>query len=251
MLELKDLSIGFKGLPVVKDINLTCSRGEITTIIGKNGTGKSTLLKSAASLLKPLSGTIMLEGKPQQEYSRREWAKKMAFLSQSHTESNCTVHSLVEHGRYPHLGFSRRMDEQDCLLVDRAIETMGIGNIRDKGLLQISGGERQKAYLAMALAQETPYIALDEMATYLDLSVQKEMLALLQSLKGQGRCIIAVMHDLPSALQISDHICLLDKGEVVAYAKADEALASGLIEKVFGVEITRIAGGKGPRYLVS
>ncbi|HKM07030.1 MAG TPA: ABC transporter ATP-binding protein, partial [Sphaerochaeta sp.] len=99
MLELTNLTAGYKDHPVLQNINLTFRQGEITTIIGKNGTGKSTLLKSAASLLKPLSGTITLDGKNQLEYQRKEWAKKVAFLSQSHTDSNCTVQSLVTHGR--------------------------------------------------------------------------------------------------------------------------------------------------------
>ena len=251
MLELTNLSIGYKDHPLVQNINLTFRRGEITTIIGKNGSGKSTLLKSATSLLKSLEGSISLEGKIQQEYTRKEWAKKVAFLSQSHTDSNCTVHSLVMHGRFPHLGFAKRMGEDDYLAVDRAIKTMGIESLQEKSLLTISGGERQKAYLAMALAQDTPYIAFDEPATYLDLAVQKEILTLMQTLKGQGKCIIAVMHDLGAALEVSDHICLLDRGEVLAYAKPEELVASGLIETVFGVECTKVEGKKGPLYLFS
>ncbi len=251
MLTLENLSVGYRDHPVVENINLTFAQGEITTIIGKNGTGKSTLLKSATSLLKSLSGNITLDGKSHQEYTRKEWAKKVAFLSQSHTESNCTVHALVMHGRYPHLGFSKRMDEKDYCLVDRAIRTMGIEGLQDKSLLEISGGERQKAYLAMALAQDTPYIAFDEPATYLDIAVQKEILNLLEKLKNQGKCIIAVMHDLRSALQVSDHICLLDRGEVTAYGKPKVVVASGLIEKVFGVECTEVSTKNGPQYLFS
>ncbi len=251
MLELTNLSVGYNEHPVVYAINLTFHPGRITTIIGRNGTGKSTVLKSITSLLKPLSGSISLEGKDQQEYSRKEWAKKMAFLSQNHTDSNCTVHSLVTHGRYPHLGFSRRMTKEDHLLVDNAMATMGVRGIKDKGLREISGGERQKAYLAMALAQDTPYIAFDEPATYLDLAVQKEILSMLVTLRNQGKCIIAVMHDLEAALQVSDYLCLLDNGQMVAHAKPECLVKSGLIEKVFGVECTKVAGKRGPQYLFS
>lgn len=251
MLTLENLSVGYKGHSVAHNINLTFARGEITTIIGKNGSGKSTLLKSATSLLKPLSGTITLDGKSQQEHTRKQWAKKVAILSQSHTDSTCTVRSLVEHGRYPHLGFSKRMVEEDYLVVERAMASMGIGALGDKSLLAISGGERQKAYLAMALAQDTPYMALDEPATYLDLAVQKQILRLLKTLKGQGKCIIAVMHDLAAALQVSDHICLLDKGEVLACANPEDLINSGLIEKVFGVACTKVPGKGGALYLFS
>ena len=251
MLELINLCIGYKDEPVLEGINLTFNPGEITTIIGKNGTGKSTLLKSATSLLKPISGDILLEGKNLQEYTRKEWAKKVAILNQSHTDSNCTVQSLVEHGRYPHLGFSKRMDAQDYCIVDRAIRTMGIENLQDKSLLQVSGGERQKAYLAMALAQDTPYLALDEPATYLDLAIQKEILRLLLLLRDHSKCIIAVMHDLEAALQVSDHVCLLDGGKIAAYAKPEELVASGLIEQVFGVECTKVQSKNGLRYLFS
>lgn len=251
MLELTNLTVGYKDYPVLQNINLTFRPGEITTIIGKNGTGKSTLLKSAASLLKLLSGTITLDGKNQLEYQRKEWAKKVAFLSQSHTDSNCTVQSLVTHGRYPHLGFSQRMGEVDYLSVDRAIATMGIEGLQDKSLLEISGGERQKAYLAMALAQDTPYIAFDEPSTYLDLAVQKDILRLLRTLRTQGKCIIAVMHDLAAALQVSDYVCLLDKDKVASYAKPEELVSSGLIDEVFGIECTKVAGKEGPQYLFS
>ena len=249
MLKLENLNVGYKDYPVVQHINLTFARGEIITIIGKNGTGKSTLLKSAASLLTPLSGRVLMEGRIQQDYTRKQWAKKIAFLSQSHTDTNCTVHSLVMHGRYPHLGFSKRMGEDDYTVVEKAIATVGIESLQDTSLLEISGGERQKAYLAMVLAQDTPYIALDEPATYLDLAVQKEILTLLVKLKEQGTCIIAVMHDLTAALQVSDHVCLLDKGKVLAYAKPDELVSSGLIEKTFGVECSKVESKKGPRYL--
>ena len=251
MLELKNISVGYRGREVVCDVSLTFRPGEITTIIGKNGTGKSTLLKSACSLLSPLSGSVVLDGKGQQEYTRRQWAKKVAFLSQDHLDSNCTVHSLVSHGRHPHLGFSKKRDEQDHLLVERALETMGLNALRHKSLLRISGGERQKAYLAMALAQDTPYIALDEPATYLDLAVQREILHLLKTLKHQGKCIIAVMHDLGSALEVSDHICLLDGGKVATYATPAELLRSEAIERVFNVECTEVSGRRGPRYLFS
>ncbi len=251
MLKLENLSVGYGGQSVVKHINLTFREGETTTIIGRNGSGKSTLLKSATSLLSALSGSITLEGKSLQEYTRREWARKVACLSQSHAESNCTVQALVEHGRFPHLGFSKRMGKHDHTLVDRAMESMGIGHVRDKGLMEISGGERQKAYLAMALAQDTPYIAFDEPATYLDLSVQKEILSLLESLREQGKCIIAVMHDLGSALRVSDYICLLDKGEVASYGTPEKLATSGLIEEVFGVECTKVPSRKGPLYLFS
>jgi iron complex transport system ATP-binding protein len=126
---------------------------------------------------------------------------------------------------------------------------MGLEALADRGVQTISGGERQKAYLAMALAQDTPYIALDEPATYLDLAVQKEILRLLARLKDKGKCIIAVMHDLGSALEVSDHICLLDGGEVIAYAPPEQLVKSGLIEQVFGVECIQVPGKRGSLYL--
>jgi len=249
MLELKSLTAGYRGKEVVKGVNLTFREGEITTIIGKNGQGKSTLLKTACSLLIPVSGKVMLDGRDQQEFARKEWARNVAFLSQNHFDSNSTVRTLVTHGRYPHLGFSKGMDERDLLLVEGAIRTMGLEALADRGVQTISGGERQKAYLAMALAQDTPYIALDEPATYLDLAVQKEILRLLARLKDQGKCIIAVMHDLGSALEVSDHICLLDGGEVIAYAPPEQLVKSGLIEQVFGVECIQVPGKRGSLYL--
>lgn len=251
MLELNGLDVGYRGQRVVKDVNLTFRRGEITTIIGKNGSGKSTLLKTTCKLLKPLAGRVSLEGEDQREYGQRRWAQKLSYLSQSRSESQITVRALVMHGRYPHLGFSRSAGPQDYQIVEKALKQLGIEQLQDKSLSQISGGERQKAYLAMALAQDTPYIALDEPATSLDLSVQREMLKLLLQLKQEGKAVIAVMHDLSGALEISDQVCLLDRGKVASYGPTRQIVSSGVIEEVFSVSCMEIQREGNPLYLFS
>jgi ABC-type cobalamin/Fe3+-siderophores transport system ATPase subunit len=144
------------------------------------------------------------------------------------------------HGRFPYLGFPRIPQAKDKAIVEDALAKLEIKKDRNKNVRELSGGERQKVYLAMVLAQDTDYIFLDEPTTYLDINHQLEILAIIKELKDMGKAVIMVLHDLNSALTYCDKICLLDKGEVIIYDTPQAVYNSREIEQVFQVKCEKV-----------
>jgi ABC-type cobalamin/Fe3+-siderophores transport system ATPase subunit len=240
VISLKDVTAGYKGIEVIKNINISFEKGNITSIIGKNGCGKTTLLKTASKLLMPFSGDIMLNGESIYNVPDKSIAKKISFLPQIRNAPNISVYNLVMHGRFPYLGFPRIPKDQDKAIVENALEKLGIKRYRDKNLRELSGGQRQKVYIAMLLAQDTDYIFLDEPTTFLDINHQLEILEIIKELKNMGKAVIIVIHDLNSALTYCDKICLIDRGEVVAFDTPKVVYGSGEIERVFNVKCDKV-----------
>lgn len=235
MIRLKDINAGYKDISIIKNINVSFEKGSITSIIGKNGCGKTTLLKTTSNLLKPFSGDVLLNEKSVLKMSSREIAKKISFLPQVRSVPNISVYDLVMHGRFPYLGFPRIPQIEDKVIVDNAIREMGISRYRNKNIRELSGGERQKVYIAMVLAQDTDLIFLDEPTTYLDINHQLEILEIVKELKKIGKTIIMVIHDLNSALTYSDKVCLMEEGEIVIYDTPEFVFNSGAIDRVFDI----------------
>ena len=150
MLDIRNLSAGYPGNPVLRDISLSIPEGAVTVIVGPNGSGKSTLLKALAGIL-PASGSVRLEGLELLELSGRELAKKVAFLPQNRAVPEITVKNLVLHGRFPYLSYPRRYRPEDHKAAEAAMTKMGISDLADRSLATLSGGQRQKVYIAMAL----------------------------------------------------------------------------------------------------
>ncbi|MEG6611570.1 ABC transporter ATP-binding protein [Pseudoclostridium thermosuccinogenes] len=240
MIRLKDITAGYKGIKIIKNINVFFEKGSITGITGKNGCGKSTLIKTASGLIKPFSGDIMLDEENIYNIPDRKLAREISFLPQIRNVPNITVYNLVMHGRFPYLGFPRILQDEDKAIVENALEKLGIKKYRDKNLIELSGGERQKVYIAMVLAQDTDYIFLDEPTTYLDINHQLEILDIIKELKNMGRAVIMVIHDLNSALTYCDKVCLLDKGEIVIFDTPEAVYNSREIERVFRVKCDEI-----------
>ncbi|HAA38133.1 MAG TPA: ABC transporter ATP-binding protein [Firmicutes bacterium] len=240
MLELKNITAGYQGIEVIKNINISFAKGSITGIIGKNGCGKTTILKTAAKLLKPMAGEIFLNGESITKLPEKELAKVVSFLPQLRSTPNISVYNLVMHGRFPYLGFPRIPQAKDKAIVEDALAKLEIKKDRNKNVRELSGGERQKVYLAMVLAQDTDYIFLDEPTTYLDINHQLEILAIIKELKDMGKAVIMVLHDLNSALTYCDKICLLDKGEVIIYDTPQAVYNSREIEQVFQVKCEKV-----------
>ena len=165
MIELRHLQTGFEGRVLSKNIDLRLEKGKMLTLIGPNGCGKTTLLRTLSGALPPLGGEVLLEGRPLHSYRRKELARKAAYLPQVREVPEITAEALVSHGRFPHLGFSRKMTARDRAAVEEAIALTGIEPLRHKNLKALSGGERQRVYLAMAIAQETDLVLLDEPGT--------------------------------------------------------------------------------------
>ncbi|MGI6562092.1 MAG: ABC transporter ATP-binding protein [Clostridia bacterium] len=243
MIKLNDVTAGYGGIEIIKDIRIAFEEGGITTIIGKNGCGKTTLLKTAANLLKPFRGSITIKGEDISRIPLKEFAKRVAYLPQNRNVPDITIYQLVMHGRYPYLGFSDRAGEKDKQIVKNAIETLSLGEYVHENLRKLSGGERQKAYLAMVLAQDTDVIFLDEPTTYLDIRHRLEILEIVKKLKEMNKTVVMVLHDLNEALTFSDKICLMDRGEVVLYDTPQAVFDSEEIEKIFKVQAEQVFVG--------
>ena len=249
MLELRNVCAHYGSEEILHGISASFRAGQLTSIVGPNGSGKSTLLKTMLGLVPASGGEIRLDGAALESLGRPAIARRVAYLAQGKGSADMTVGQLVLHGRFPHLRYPRIYREADRRMAAAAMEKMGLTALADKPLSTLSGGMRQKAYIAMALAQETQYILLDEPATYLDITHQLELMRLLRALADSGRGIVAVMHDLPLALSFSDSVAVLAEGELRTMALPEELCASGVLEKVFGVAVGKSAeGGYSYRY---
>ena len=182
MIELKNLRAGYPDRPVLEGIDLDFRPGEVLAILGPNGCGKSTLLRTANGLLPRDGGEVLVDGIPLEELSAKEVAKKVAYLPQSRSTPNITAGRMVLHGRFPYLSYPRRYRREDHEMVRRALEWAGAAELAPRPLAELSGGQRQKVYLAMALAQDTETILMDEPTTYLDVGCQLEVMALARRL---------------------------------------------------------------------
>lgn len=243
MLELRGIAAGYGGTPVLREVSFTVPKGSLTALIGPNGCGKTTLLRAAARQLPLLAGEILLDGRPVSSYGRTEFARKAAFMPQARSVPAITAGALVAHGRFPHLGFSRRLRPEDRAAVQAAMEATGVADWANRDLRALSGGERQRVYLAMALAQDTDLILLDEPTTYLDPGRQFELLDLIASLPGRGKTVVMVLHDLSHALRYSTQLLLLEQGRLVQRGTPEELYAGGQLDRVFGIRSRRAPDG--------
>ncbi len=248
MLELKNLSVGYPDRTVLENVTLSIRPGRVLALLGPNGCGKSTLLRSAPGLQPALGGEILLDGKPLHSCTPRQTAQKIAYLPQSRAVPSITARRMVLHGRFPYLSYPRRYRREDAEAVDRALARMDAADLADRPLPELSGGQRQKVYLAMALAQETETILMDEPTTYLDVRHQLETLALTRRLAAEGRAVAVVLHDVCQALAMADEIAVLAEGRLLALGTPEEIFQSKLLERVLGVCLDRSAGPHGWRY---
>lgn len=246
MLEARNLSAGYPGRTVLADVSLAARPGRVLALLGPNGCGKSTLLRTMAGLLPPLGGEVLLDGR--RDYSPRQAARRVAYLPQSRTAPNITVRRLVLHGRFPYLSYPRRYGREDYAAVDRALAAADALDLADRPLPELSGGQRQKAYLAMALAQETETILMDEPTTYLDIRHQLEVLALVRRLAEEGRGVVLALHDLCLALTAADDVAVLGEGRLLALGGPEAVYQSKVLERVMGVRLDRNEGPGGRRY---
>ncbi|MCI1966835.1 MAG: ABC transporter ATP-binding protein [Oscillospiraceae bacterium] len=248
MFELEHLTGGYAGENKVIDLSAVFHKQEITVITGPNGCGKSTLLKLMVRLLKPAAGTITLDGADISTYHRKEFAKKVSFLPQARSAPPMSAGALVMHGRYPYLPYTRKYAQTDLEAVENALQMTGTEKFRHLSMERLSGGERQKVYLALLIAQGTDVVLLDEPTTYLDISRQFELMNLIQTLKLQGKTVIAVLHDLGLALRYADRVMVMNHGRLEACGSPDEICRSGTIDKVFQVRTRQIVSAERKEY---
>ena len=248
MIELSHISTGYGIKIILNDVSVAFEKGKLTSIIGANGCGKSTLLKTILGILPSKSGNITIDGARLKEMSRNDIARRIAYLSQEKNTPDMTVEQLVLHGRFPHLSYPRRYTDKDRIIAVGVMEQMGIVEYAHKPLYSLSGGMKQNSYIAMALAQETDYILLDEPTTYLDIAHQLELMKILRSLADSGKGIVAVMHDLPMAFTFSDKIILINDGRIVDDERPEKIYERNVIDKVFGIALDRSKDGRSYSY---
>lgn len=240
MVEIKHLSAGYGEKTILHDVSITFPAGTVTAVVGPNGCGKSTLLKTIAGLLPPTSGEVLAE-EPR--------AQHVAYLPQSRRLPEMTASRLVLHGRFPWLGWPRRYRAEDYAIAQKAMERLGVAEFADTPLSELSGGTRQKCYLAMLLAQDAPTILLDEPTSFLDIAHQLRLMELCRELAAEGRALVLVLHDLPLALQYADRVAVLDGGRLLALGTPGEMMSTDILQKTFNVQIFPVPTPLGIRYV--
>lgn len=233
-MQFKNVAVSYGKKNILRNVTFDLQSHRLTALVGKNGCGKSTLLK-AVNREVAYFGEILLKGRPISEWSRKEQAKRIAFLPQMLPTPALTVEELVAMGRNPYLDLTGRLHETDREKIDAALRLTELSDWRNRSLATLSGGERQRAFLAMILAQDTEILLLDEPTTYMDMGAASEFLRLLRNLaERHGKTILAVLHDLNAATAYADTVLLLDDGILTD---------SSRIEAVFGVEKCILADG--------
>ena len=248
MIELNRISAGYGRKTVLKDVSAAFEKGKLTSIIGVNGCGKSTLLKTILGIVPINNGDVTIDGTSLKGMNRNDISRRIAYLLQGKSTPDMTVEQLVLHGRFPHLSYPRRYSKHDYEIAIDAMKQMGIAQYAKKSLHTLSGGMRQNTYIAMALAQETDYVLLDEPTTYLDIAHQLELMKILRSFADSGKGIVAVMHDLPMAFTFSDKIILINDGGIVDDDLPENIYGQNVIDKVFGVALARSKEGRSYSY---
>lgn len=238
MIKAKDLYFSYdKDKSFITKLNVEIEKGKITTILGPNGSGKSTLLSIFAGLNKPTSGEVSINGKSINSLKQKELAREIAIVHQQNTvPSDITVKELVAYGRIPHKKYFQGNNESDDEIIEWAIKRTGLENLKDKAVMGMSGGERQRAFIAMSLAQKSEILFLDEPTTYLDIYHQIEILELVKELNDEeDLTVVMVLHDINQAIKYSDNVIVMKAGEVIASGNANSVINMSLLNNVYNI----------------
>lgn len=248
MIELCQVCAGYGRQQVLYDVDMSFAAGKITVLTGPNGCGKSTLLKSIMGLNRHTAGRLLVAGTPIEEYTAAELARHVAYLPQMKKTPDITVLRMVLHGRFPYLKYPRRYRQQDIEVAQTALRQVGLEEMAEQNMSQLSGGNQQKVYIAMALAQDTEAILMDEPTTYLDIAHQLRLAQLARELADRGKAVVLVLHDLALAMRIADELAVLDGGRIAARGTPEEIFSSDVWERVFGIRLERVLTENGWQY---
>ncbi|MGP9694804.1 ABC transporter ATP-binding protein [Brachybacterium sp. AOP25-B2-12] len=246
-----DLVVGYDDRTVIDALDLTIPEGEFTSIIGPNACGKSTLLHALARLLRPRTGTVVLDGTDIATLRTKETARRIGVLPQTPlSPEGITVADLVARGRYPHQSLLRSWSPQDEAAVDAALAATRVTDLRDRPVDALSGGQRQRVWIALALAQETPLLLLDEPTTFLDIGHQIEVLDLLARLRSEGRTVVAVLHEITLAARYATHLVAMRDGAVLAQGAPRDVVTPELLRTLFDVRARVLPDPEGGAPLI-
>lgn len=237
MIEVKNVSKKYGAKPVIDQVSVRIEKGKITSFIGPNGAGKSTLLSMISRLQTKDTGEVLVEGKELSQWKQQELAKKISILKQSnHLTVRLTVRDLVSFGRFPYS--QGRLNKEDWEHVDNAIHYMELGDLQDRYLDQLSGGQNQRAYIAMILAQNTDYILLDEPLNNLDMKHSVQIMKVLRKMVDDlGKTIAIVIHDINFASCYSDKIVALKDGKIVSDGPTGSIIDNTVLKAVYDMDI--------------
>jgi iron complex transport system ATP-binding protein len=231
------------GRPVLDGASLTIATGELLALVGPNGVGKTTLLRIAAGTLQPTAGTVELEGRPMADWTRRDIARRIAVLpQQSSLPPGFRVEEVVAMGRAPHASHRFGVEAADEEAVERALVEARADDLVGRRVESLSGGERQRVQVALALAQETRLLLLDEPTAHLDISHQQTLLATLNGLRRQrGLAVVVVLHDIALARAAVPRVAVLGRGRILADGAPEEVLSPSLVGSVFDLSAAAAA----------
>lgn len=239
-MEVRDVHFSYGNNEVLKGVSFRVQPGKVTTLIGANGCGKTTLFNVMTKNNKPQQGQVLLHGQDIGEIGLREFAQKAAIVHQYNTApGDLQVEKLVGYGRLPFSSMWKGMTDEDEACIDWALEVTDSASFRKKKISELSGGQRQRVWLAMALAQKTDILFLDEPTTYLDIKYQIEILRLVQALnKSFGLTVVMVLHDINQAAHFSDTIIGMRQGKIVVDGNANDVISSQTIRDIYNIDLT-------------
>ncbi|PID79677.1 MAG: iron ABC transporter ATP-binding protein [Clostridiales bacterium] len=238
-LAFKKVSIRYGKKQIVRDIDIDLPKGKIVTLVGKNGSGKSSLIKGLTKSVDIENGEIHLDGKPIDSFHRKDLARKMAILPQVPSAPlDIDVQSLVSYGRFPYKKFARSYSREDEAIIDETLKMMHLDDLRFQKIMTLSGGERQRARIAMAVCQRPQILVLDEPTTYLDIAYQLDILNLIKRINRElNITIFMVLHDLNLAAKYSDIIYVVDDQNIFSSGDVHQVVSEKMLEQVFGIDV--------------
>lgn len=236
-LQIEDLAIGYRGKPLIEEIKFSLLKGEIVTLIGPNGVGKSTLLKSIAKQLQLVGGQVYLEGKNLEDFSDKTFATKAAIVfTQRLSPELMTVWEVVALGRYPYTNRLGIIQASDREIIQRVMRQVGIESLKDLQFAYLSDGQKQRVLLARAICQEPSLLILDEPTSYLDIKYKLEFLSVLQEMTRRKQVgVLMSLHELDLAERISDKIICIEGKRIKRYGTPAEIFKGDFIREVYGI----------------